>query len=100
MEFVQIVDFETDRMDEMRALVKQLDTEMPMQTTKVVRSTFVTDRDHPNHHMAIVEFRNYDDAMENSADPRVSGWAERMAALCTSPPKFVNLDVVERMPES
>jgi quinol monooxygenase YgiN len=98
MEFVQIVDFETDRIDELRSLMKQFETDMPMSESTVVRSTFTSDRDHPNHFLALVEFRNYDEAMRNSRDARTGRWAEQMSALCTSEPKFINLDVLDRMP--
>jgi hypothetical protein len=44
--------------------------------------------------MTIVEFDSYEAAMENSADPATSEFAERMMQLCDGPPTFHNLDVM------
>ena len=41
-----------------------------------------------------MRFDSYDEAMRNSADPVMSSYAERFAALADSGPTFPNLDVV------
>ena len=43
--------------------------------------------------MQVVEFPSYEAAMENSQRPETAKLAERLAALCSAPPTFRNLDV-------
>ena len=94
--FVQIIEFETSRRDEVEALGHEirdrLDDGRP---SSPKRSTIVADRDRPNYYLNIVEFDSQEAAMENSSRPEVGEFAARMAALCDSPPKFYNLDVIE-----
>jgi quinol monooxygenase YgiN len=91
--FVQIIEFKTSRIDEVRQLVE----EMRAQQDPVgsMRGTAAADRDRPGYYLNIVEFESYEAAMENSARPEISQFAARMAALCDEPPRFHNLDVVE-----
>jgi hypothetical protein len=62
------------------------------------RLAVTQDRDNPNRYLTIVEFPSYEAAMANSEDPGTSDFATRMAALCTSGPRFHNLDVRMSMP--
>ncbi|MGB9376995.1 MAG: hypothetical protein WCB04_05705 [Mycobacteriales bacterium] len=95
--FVQIIEFETSRIDEVRALAAEFrDEQDGARNGMVVRGTFGSDRDRPGHHVNIVEFESYEKAMENSNRPETSKFAARLAELCDSPPKFTNLDVEER----
>jgi len=91
--FVQIIEFKTSRIDEVRQLVD----EMRLQEGPVgsLRGTAAADRDRPGYYLNIVEFDSYESAMENSARPEISRFSARMAALCDEPPRFYNLDVVE-----
>ena len=90
--FVQIIEFRTTRIDEIRALA----AEMPSDgRNAVVRATVTADRDRPGYYLNIVEFGSYDEAMANSARPEVNTFATRMAALCDEPPRFYNLDLLE-----
>jgi hypothetical protein len=59
----------------------------------------VCDRDEPGTYLQIVEFPSYEAAMENSGHPETEALAQRLATLCSGPPKFRNLDVgrVEEM---
>jgi hypothetical protein len=90
MSFVQIIEYETDRPDEMRALGEARMAEAAPSTGRV---TVCRDRDRPNRFFTIVEFPSYEAAMENSARPETSAFAQQMAALCTRGPEFYNLDV-------
>ncbi|MGA8113462.1 MAG: hypothetical protein WCA46_07375 [Actinocatenispora sp.] len=97
MSFIQIIEYETDRPDEMQALGDKRMHEMNGKAP--FNQLFVTqDRDKPNHYLTIVEFDSYDKAMENSKSPDQQHWAEQMAALCSKPPKFYNLDVQTTAP--
>ena len=96
--FVQIIEFKTSHLDEVKALSEEFraeraanaDGQMPVE-----RGTFTTDRDRPGYCLNIVEFDSYEVATANSALPETTKFAERMAELCDGPPKFDNLDVVE-----
>jgi hypothetical protein len=92
MSFIQIIEYETDRPDEIRKLGEAQRGRMPS-TEDGVRVSMASDRDHPNRHFTIVEFPSYEAAMENSRRPETGEFAKQMAALCTKGPEFYNLDV-------
>ena len=96
--FVQIIEFKTDRIDEIRALADDLRTRLAGDggDLSVVRGTVAANRDRPGYYLNIVEFDSYESAMENSNRPETSQFAARMAELCDGPPTFYNLDVVQR----
>ena len=95
--FIQIIEFSTTRIDEVKALgddyretrIADGDGSPP------VRGTITADRDRPNTYLNIVEFASYEDAMSNSNDPRTAAFAEQMMKLCDGPPKFYNLDHID-----
>jgi len=91
--FVQIIEFTTTRIDEVKALGDEMRAQGD--TGLVVRGTFTADRDRPNTYLNVIEFESYDAAMENSNRPETSAFAARMAELCDGPPKFYNLDVMD-----
>jgi len=95
MEFVQIVEFTTAKMDEVestldeyRAKREAAGAPMPVQVLQC------QDRDQPNTYLAVVRFASYEAAMENSNHPDTAAMAERLAELCDSPPQFRNLDLI------
>ena len=91
--FVQIIEFKTSRIDEIRDLVAQMRSQSTIGTA--LRGTVTEDRDRPGYYLNIVEFKSHESAMENSARPEISEFAAKFAALCDGPPRFYNLDVVE-----
>ena len=95
MTFIQVIDFDSERAAEIEALIDEWrdSTEGRRSTTSAVTCR---DRDRLNHYVTIVEFPDYDSAMANSALPETQAFAERMAALCTAPPTFLNLDEIRR----
>lgn len=98
MEFVQIVEFTTSRIDDVRARAEKFREGAGSQgATNPPRVMMCADRDNPNRFMVIAEFADYETAMENSNRPEVNEFANDMAALCDGPPTFHNLDVAERM---
>lgn len=97
MSFIQIIEYETDRPEEMRALGEARMAQMPP-PPEGFRLQVTRDRDNPHRYFTIVEFPSYEMAMENSARPDTDAFAKEMAALCTSPPRFYNLDVEQTMP--
>lgn len=98
--FVQIVEIQTSRIDEVRALSDRYrDERMAAPDADAsqapVRAMVTADRDRPGHYLNIVEFDSYEKAMENSERPETSEFAAQLAKLCDAPPKFYNLDVME-----
>ena len=95
MTFIQVIDYETDRGDEIEGLLDEwrASTEGRRSTGSAVTCR---DRDRPDHYMTIVEFPSYEVAMENSNLPETGQFAARMAALCKGEPTFVNLDEIRR----
>lgn len=90
--FVQIVEFRTSRIDEVKALADRYAA--VRQASSVVHGVVTEDRDDRGLYRTIVEFGSYEEAMENSNRPETSEFAEQMSALCDGPPSFRNLDVV------
>ena len=95
MAFVQIIEFSTTRVDEVRQLVDEYRASTQDTRTMPVKGMLCADRDTPDRYCHIVEFESYETAMENSAKPETAAFAERMAKLCDGPATFRNLDLVE-----
>jgi hypothetical protein len=97
MSFIQIIEYETDRPDQMQALgeARIAETSDP---PPGFRLTITQDRDRPNRYVTIVEFPSYEMAMETSRRPDTDAFAREMAALCTSGPHFRNLEVRRSVP--
>ncbi len=93
MGFVQIIEFRTSRISELRSLATQMRSQSG--TGAALRGTVTQDVDRPGYYLNIVEFESQQAAMENSARPEVGEFAAKMAALCDEPPRFYNLSVVE-----
>jgi heme-degrading monooxygenase HmoA len=93
--FVQIIDFETERIEEMRQLSEEMDQHFRGLGGAPTHRLVLKDRSRPNRYLVVIEFDSYEDAMANSSAPETTKFAERMAALCTSPPSFTDCDVQE-----
>ena len=93
--FVQIIEMQTSRIDEIEALLSELRNRLDGPSTAPRRATITEDRDRPRHYISIVEFDSYEAAMENSSRPEVNEYAARLAKLCDAPPRFTNLNVRE-----
>lgn len=91
--FVQIIEFETDRIDEMRALAAEGEQRVTGRADGPTRRLVLKDRSEPNRYLVIIEFDSHEEAMRNSDDPETGKFAERMAALCTGPLSFTDCDV-------
>jgi hypothetical protein len=90
--FIQIIEFQTSRMEEIEQLGRPSRSEGSSPAT-FRRIIATADRDRPGTYLQIVEFDSYESAMENSRRPETSEFAARFAALCDAPPVFRNLDV-------
>ncbi|HVA10197.1 MAG TPA: hypothetical protein VNG12_26065 [Acidimicrobiales bacterium] len=98
MGFIQIIEIETTRSDEVEALVDSWREKTAGRRT-AQRGTFTRDRDRSNVHVQIVEFPSFEDAMANSEIPETAALAKQLRELCDGPLVFRNLDVqrVEEM---
>jgi hypothetical protein len=94
MAFVQIIDFRTSKIDEMRKLEEEWEaTAGPEVTAR--RVITCADRDDPGRYFQVVFFDSYESAMENSNLPATQEFSQKMMALGDGPPTFHNLDVVD-----
>jgi quinol monooxygenase YgiN len=93
MPFVQLIEFETSRIDQFGTTVDEWLKESAGWRT-ATRAQLCEDRDHPGTFVQMVEFPSYEAAMENSNHPETGKFAERLAALCDRPATFHNLEVV------
>ena len=92
MAFVQLIEFQSDRIDEMDALLDDwLKASAGWRTH--TRALVTEDRERQGTYVEIVEFPSYEAAMENSNRPETADFAKRLAALCKGEPSFRNLDV-------
>ena len=94
MAFIQIIEGHSSRIDEMKALVADLEERTQGRST-VRRSIRTQDRDDPSRFMVIVFFDSYESAMENSNLPETNEFSQKMMELVDGPPTFHNLDVIE-----
>jgi hypothetical protein len=95
MKFVQIIDLETERIEEMRGLVQEADKRFASRSGGPTHRLVLQDRNQPGRYLVVIEFDSYEEAMRNSSDPETSKMAEQMAALCSRPPSFIDCDVRE-----
>ena len=93
MEFVQIVEFNTSRIDEMKDLGRKYEEEGGGGAGAMV----CADRDNAGRYFIIATFDDYDAAMKNSEDPKTQELAAKMQELADGPPTFYNLDLLERI---
>ncbi|MGW6687394.1 ester cyclase [Streptomyces sp. NPDC054961] len=93
MTFVQVIDYETTRFDEMNALIDRWAEQASGRRT-VTHTLIGRDRDSETHYLDLVEFPSYEEAMRNSQLPETDRMFQEMVALCEGMPKFMNLDVV------
>ncbi|MEV3857805.1 hypothetical protein AB0J38_26200 [Streptomyces sp. NPDC050095] len=91
--FAQIIDFESQRIEEMRELIERFEQQMQGTPGAPTHRIMLQDRDKPGRYLAIVEFESADDAMRNNERPEVAHLNEQLTALCTRPPTFTNCDV-------
>ena len=90
--FVQLIEFGTDRIGEWDAIAGRWAVAIGAQ--RAVRWTILgADRDRAGHYVAVVEFPGYAEAMANSDHPATAAFLKELQTICTSEPRFRNLDV-------
>ena len=94
MAFVQIIEFRTSKLDEMKKLGDEWQAAIGPDR-KARRRLLCKDRDNAGRYLNIVWFDSYEQAMENSKHPVTEEFSKKMMALADGPPTFYNLDVVD-----
>jgi hypothetical protein len=94
MEFIQIIECRTSRIDELKALEDEWEKATEGKRT-LLRSIVTRDRKDSNRYLILAFFDSYESAMENSNLPETNEFGQRQAALLDSPMTFTDLDVVE-----
>jgi quinol monooxygenase YgiN len=97
MGFVQIIEYQTSRIEELLALGKVFRDDSARMTggAKPLRGTVTADQDRPGYYLSIVEFESAEAAMEASSRPETQQFFAQLSGLMDGPPKFYNLAVVE-----
>ncbi|MFJ3444492.1 hypothetical protein ACIPM2_25340 [Streptomyces sp. NPDC086081] len=95
MKFVQIIDFETERLDEMEQLFAEAGQRFAGRSGGPTHRMLLRDRDNPRRYLALIEFDSYEEAMRNSDDPETSRMAEQVGALCIGDRVYTNCDLVD-----
>lgn len=98
MNFVQIIEYETDRPEELQAAMnRRRDEAMAAGGPPPFTQLIVTqDRDKPERYLTIIEFPSYEQAMANSDRPETDAMAKELMSFCTRGPIYHNLDVLDR----
>lgn len=94
MGFVQIIEYQSSKIDEMQKLGNEWEAAAAGQR-RAGRRVLCADRDNQGKYFNIVFFDSYEDAMANSNLPVTQEFSQKMAGLVDSPPTFHNLDVIE-----
>lgn len=93
MGYVQIIELQTSRFDEIDALHETWLAETEGKRT-TIGEMVVRDREKPGRYLVIVEFPSYEAAQENNDLPETGRFAESLGPLLDAPPVFHNLDLV------
>jgi hypothetical protein len=94
MAFIQIIEFETDRIDEGQKYVDEYRTATKGKRT-ATRGILAEDRDNKGHYVNIVFFPSYEAAMKNSEMPETQELSANLMGLSKGAPKFYNLEVLQ-----
>jgi hypothetical protein len=94
MAFVQIIEYRTSKIDEMRKIGDEWEGAAAGDST-AQRVLVCADRDDTGRYFTLAFFDSYDAAMENSDNPTTQEFAGRMMSLADGPPTFYNLDVLD-----
>jgi hypothetical protein len=90
--FVQLIEFDTDRVAEFDAIGDRWAAAIGTQRA-VCWFLLGADRDRPGRYVAVVEFPGYAQAMANSGHPATAAFLNELQSICRTEPQFRNLDV-------
>jgi len=95
MAFIQIIEFRSDKIDEMRRLDGEWRARAKSEGATAQRGILCADRDNAGRYLQIVFFDSFADAERNSNLPVTQEFAGKLMALGNGEPTFYNLDVLE-----
>jgi len=93
MKFIQIIDYKTNRVDEVQALLTRW-IEATDGIRTATRTTVGRDQNDATRFIEILQFPTYEEAMRNSDLLETRKVHEEFTNLCVEGPKFINLDVI------
>ncbi|MFE3181685.1 ester cyclase [Streptomyces violascens] len=93
MTFAQVIDFKTERFNDLDRLMDRW-VEQTKGKRTASHSLLGKDRADANHFVEVIEFPSYEEAMANSKLPETDRIFAEMVALCDGAPTFTDLDVV------
>ena len=94
MEFIQIIECRTSKVDELTELEREW--EKATEGKRTLRRSIITrDRNDPDRYLVLAFFDSYDSAMVNSNLPETGEFGQKQAALLDAPMVFTDLDVVD-----
>ena len=94
MEFIQIIDVHTSKVDEIMRLEDEW--ERATEGKRTLRRSIVTrDRNDPDRYLIIAFFDSYESAMTNSNLPETTEFGKKQTALLDGPMHFTDLDVID-----
>lgn len=94
MGFVQIIQYQTSKIDEMRKVGDEWEAAAGGDRT-AERVITCADRDNSGQYFTLAFFDSYEAAMQNSELPVTQELSQRMMGLADGPPTFYNLDVLD-----
>ena len=94
MAFVQIIEFHTADIEELRQINEEWRQATEGKRT-ARRELLARDHSDPSRYFAVVFFDSYESAMENSSLPETKTFAEQFMKTSNGPPVFYDLDVLE-----
>src|SRR6476646_9631692 len=95
MAFIQIIEFRTDKIDDMRKLDGEWRDRATKEGATAQRGILCADRDDAGRYLQIVFFDSFEAAEKNSNLPVTQEFAGQMMALGKGEPPFHNHGVVE-----
>jgi hypothetical protein len=94
--FVRLIEFQTTRVDEVRALERQW-RDATEGTGTATAMSITKDRDRHNRYVWMVEFPSYEHAARSDELEETRYIAEQLMKLADGPAVFRNLDVLDRL---
>jgi len=94
MEFIQIIECRTSKLDELTALEDEWERATEGKRT-LRRSIIARDRNDPERHLVLAFFDSYESAMVNSNLPETGEFGRKQSELLDAPMVFTDLDVVD-----
>jgi quinol monooxygenase YgiN len=94
MEFVQVMECRTSKVDELTALEAEWRQATEGKRT-LRRSILARDRNDPDRYFVLAFFDSYDSAMQNSNLPETAKFGALQAEVLDEPMQFTDLDILE-----